>query len=232
MITIDGTIQLTLEQARQVRERLAEMEAQRPEPIPGQVYRWHETTNKGPFVEGYLLFRFDRAGKWSCKTALSDWFVAQFYTSKIENDVRSGLRVPYTPPAPAPWVPKVGEWVVSDAPGSTNKGKALRVVECPSGYADYAGRVWRDHGKDGILHGPLSSMRPATPDEEAAAKRIEVKVGLILQAKGTARVWQYTGTLNGWVCLSGDLYSPSCYMGDLTTDRYEVLDSYIVRGAK
>ncbi len=214
------------------------------EPVVGQCYRWHETTEEELRRHGASLLRFTEAGWYR---VYSDGNEARLGADAIlAHDVRMKLRVPYNPPEPkAAWVPKVGEWVVCDDPETTNHGKALKVVDCPDELADRAWAtrpqtVWRDHGLERPLYNVSGRLRPATDAEIKAATTFEVKEGMILRRKvdGAVICIAGRGAVNQSYAtgryLSGSMamYVLSIPLSDGRAARadYDILPSYTVEG--
>lgn len=91
---------------------------------------------------------------------------------------RTGQLRPVAKAEPTPWTPKEGEWVQHK---TTPWKKAQKVV---SVVLDWA-RVGLGEEAERYR---FDNLRKATPDEESAAKRIDLVDGLIVRGKGTGRV--------------------------------------------
>lgn len=159
-----------------------------------------------------------RTGKWEFryfKHMFTDWMV-----SCVGPDLwRTGqLR----PVQPKPWTPKVSEWVQHKTEPWEKAHKVEDVM--PNAFVCTAIRLENNEKWS------ASDVRPATPEEIEAAKRIELVDRLIVRCKADGGVWQYRiygGVQGYWKKLSDN----GCGIYTLDLDHYDVLDTYLVEGA-
>lgn len=194
-----------------------------PQPIIGQMYRHKkDTTDADPHDGGrWLVLRYDGGATWYWKTASGCEGFDTDYDLHVGRTrlVNNGFYVPYTPPV---WTPKVGEWVVLEGVNTT--ARKVSCIESARYYLDYGGR-------EGVCGFGLGELRPATTEEIAAAKRIEVRDGLLVKNNATGYVWQYNGPLpyGRWRCMSVFTID-RVMLRDLDTDHYTVLPEYTIKG--
>lgn len=130
------------------------------------------------------------------------------------------------------WVPRVGEWVARV--GGTHQGKAVQVVQPPI-MVDPRQKIWINAPwsiTGASLPYATKDLRPATDAEIVAAKRIELRDGLIVRGVNAGTVWQWREHRKHWRCLSDDELKPAFQLWGLDTDHYTVLESYTVQGAE
>jgi len=133
---------------------------------------------------------------------------------------RTGQLRPITP---TPWTPTGGEWVQH----TTEPWDKVRRV------TDTIGKSVRVNGAFALQ--AINNLRPATPDEIAAAKRIELVDRLIVRYKLSGSVWQYWQRESCWVRQDGArLNASECalHLSNLDLDHYDILPEYTVQGAQ
>lgn len=133
---------------------------------------------------------------------------------------RTGQLRPITP---TPWTPTAGEWVQH----TTEPWDKVRRV------TDTIGKSVRVNGAFALQ--AINNLRPATPDEIAAAKRIEPVMRMLLQRRdgdrGVFLVTRVSSDMFNGVRLdaSGDT---ACGRNFWTLDHFDILSEYTVQGAQ
>lgn len=201
-------------------------EAEGPRPVEGQVYRRVEATDanpwrheNGPVGAGAYLMRFVN-GAWEVKhSERAKWEYTECFQLTATTAVQQGKLVPYTPPPPTF---QVGQWVT---PLPTCIAKVAQKVT----YVD-ADRTWTPAGS-WFPH----ELRPATPEEIAAATRITPKAGMLLKRKSDGAVFQCHHANGNYAALR-NLAVPSTDADHFgcqpSTEDYVVLKSYLIEGAE
>lgn len=201
--------------------RQQEARRSKPQPVVGQMYRHSGATDGEPHKTGRALLRYDGDAQWSVRYSDNPkWITLGVSIHESWSQwLAEGTFVPYTPPI---WTPQVGAWVVVDGVNTT--ARKVSRIEGTRHYLDY-------NGREGVCGFEASDLRPATPEEITAAKRIVVKDGLIVRAKDSDQVWRWHSACSQWVCLSRT-YKPAYQLFHLDTDHYTVLDEYVVKGVR
>lgn len=199
----------------------AEAVAEPPQPVEGQEYVQRD---RPPGNTKGNVYRFWR-GQWEFNWANSDTERSWGEAWTAADHWRSGRLVPYVPPPPTF---KVGEWVIGVKGTEWLWPKALKVVHVD----EYVWTAERGSGGWWYAH----NLRHATPEEIAAATRIEPKVGMLLKRKSDGavlRVWK--GESNTYPYLDRldiSTHSARPFSADLSTEDYEVLKNYLIEGSE
>lgn len=187
-------------------------EAEAPQPVEGQVYRLRlfkddpDAVSRRYFNGQWEIFDL-HTGKWVEHDSACHW----------PNDL-----VPYTPPPPTF---QVGQWVARVA-----GGRLLKVTDahcggfsCVTSKGEYAGFF------------QPSELRLATPEEIAAATRIQPKVGMLIEWQ--AKPYLVTAvTKRGVDMLRLDKRDESerayCPLDMFSAEEYKILSRYTIEGAE
>ena len=195
----------------------------RPEPVVGQTYRHKDATDAEPHKTGWALLRYDGGQTW--QYTAPDGTVGRDTTSTWHEErtwlVNEGIFAPYHPPA---WTPKVGEWVQHKM---QPWAKARRVVGTVDAFVDTDAVGY-------TLRSLRTELCPATDAELAEAKRIAVVDRLIVRHKRHGYVLRYRQPWRGkgtWINLTAPEWHGQPY-DDLTTDHYDILPEFTIKGAQ
>jgi len=178
------------------------------QPVEGVEYKWGSASANGRYRwhKGHWELVMDDGLGWRASSQADDFW-------------RTGQLRPVA--KAEPWTPKEGEWVQHK---TQPWDKARQVVA-----------VVLDRVRLGNDWMALDCVRKATPDEEAAAKRIELVDRLIVRYKLSGSVWQYWQRESCWVRQDGArLNASECalHAPNFDLDHYDILPEYTVQGAR